>query len=188
MSAEDVKKKLFKTDSGKFELRSSYLEHYADYVSEKTGIPTERVGFPQWLPPQYTGNGDLHLVTPKTVAHGEGRTANLPHAISRYQPVVGGRKEMFLEIHPATAKSKGIRNGDLVKISNDLGSIVAHARLQAGMRPDTVVLPFGFGHWAQGRWARGRETGNPGEIIPNVSEPVSNLAGYFAVTVNVEPA
>lgn len=188
MSAEDVKKRLFKTDSGKFELRSSYLEHYADYVSDKTGISADKVGFPQWLPPRYSGDGDLHLVTPKTVAHGEGRTANIPHAITRYQPVVGGRKEMFLEIHPATAKSKNIRNGDVVKISNNVGSITARVRFQPGVRPDTVVLPFGFGHWAHGRWASSRETGNANEIIPNVSEPVSNLGCYYTVKVNVERA
>jgi anaerobic selenocysteine-containing dehydrogenase len=102
--------------------------------------------------------------------------------------VVGGRKELFLEIHPATAKSRDIRNGDLVKISNNLGSITARVRFQPGIRPDTVVLPFGFGHWAHGRWASSRETGNANEIIPNVSEPVSNLGCYYTVKVNVERA
>jgi anaerobic selenocysteine-containing dehydrogenase len=188
MSAEDVKKKLLKTPSGKFELRSSYLEHYADFISERLGIPKERVGFPQWIAPKYTGGGDLHFITPKTALHAEGRSANLPHAIATYQPNMGGRGELFLEIHPETARKRGIRSGDRVKISNDLGHIYAFARISPGCRPDTVVLPFGFGHWAHGRWASSRKTGNGNEIAPNVSEPVSGLEALYSVMVTVEKA
>ncbi|MBI3915973.1 MAG: molybdopterin-dependent oxidoreductase [Betaproteobacteria bacterium] len=188
MLPEDVKKKLFKTESGRFELKSSYLEHYADFVSARLGIPKERVGFPQWLAPKYTGGGDLHFITPKTAMHAEGRSGNSPHAIGTYQPNLGGRNELFLEIHPDTAAKRGIRSGDRVRISNQLGAIAARARIYPGCRPDTVVLPFGFGHWAHGRWATSRKTGNGDEIIPNVSEPVSGLAAYYTVTVNVEKA
>ncbi len=188
MEADKVKKLLFPTESGKFELKSSYLERYAEFVSGALGIPSSRVGFPQWLPPKYSGDGDLHFITPKTAMHAEGRSANIPTAVARYQPVTGGRDELFLEIHPDTAKRRGIRNGDTVKISNELGAITARARVYPAARPDTVVLPFGFGHWAHGRWASSRKTGNGCEILPNVSEPISNLACYYTAKVKVEKA
>jgi anaerobic selenocysteine-containing dehydrogenase len=188
MSDEEIKAKLFPTPSGKFELKSAYLEKYADFIAERLGVPKEKVGFPHWLPPKYTGGGDLHFITPKTPMHAEGRSANVPHAISLYQPVAGGRNELFLEIHPATAAKRGIGNGDRVKITSDLGSITARAHIYPATRPDTVVLPFGFGHWAHGRWASNRKTGNGCEVIPNVSEPVSNLAAYYTVMVKVEKA
>ena len=188
MSEALVKEKLFKTGSGKFELKSSYLEHYADFISAKAGVAKERVGFPQYIPPKYTGGGDLHFIATKTPVHGEGRTANVPVAISIYQPVAGGRNELFLEIHPETAKKRGIRNGDRVKISNDLGAIYARAHIFPAQRPDTVVMPYGFGHFAHGRWAKGRMNGNVNEILPNVSEPISNAALVHAVTVRVEKA
>ncbi len=188
MSAEEVKRKLLKTASGRFELKSSYLGRYAEFLSAQLGVAQERAGLPQWLPPKYTGGGDLHFITPKTALHGEGRTANIPGAISIYQPVAGGRNELFLEIHPDAAKQRGIRNGDRVRISNQLGAIHARAHLYPATRPDTVVLPFGFGHWAHGRWASTRSTGNGCEIIPNVSDPVSGLAAYYTVTVNVGKA
>lgn len=188
MSAEQVKDKLLKTESGKFELKSHYLEHYAEFVSAKAGVAMEKVGFPQYIPPKYTGGGDLHLIATKTPVHGEGRTANVPVAISIYQPVAGGRNELFLEIHPETAKKRGIRNGDRVKISNELGAIYARAHIFPAQRPDTVVLPYGFGHFAHGRWASSRKSGNVNEILPNVSEPVSNAALVHAVTVRVEKA
>jgi anaerobic selenocysteine-containing dehydrogenase len=188
MTPEDVKAKLLKTASGRFELKSSYLEKYADFVAERTGVTQEKVGFPQWVPPKYSGGGDLHLIATKTSVHGEGRTANIPAAISIYQPTAGGRNQLFLEIHPETAAKRGIRNGDRVKISNELGAIHARAHVYAACRPDTVVLPYGFGHFAQGRWAKGRMEGNVNEILPNVSEPISNAALVHTVTVKVEKA
>jgi len=189
MSPEDVKKKLLKTKSGKFEFKSHYFDKYADYVSSNLGIPVERLGYPQWIAPKYTGGGDLHFISAKTALHGEGRTANIPQAVSLYQPVAGGRNETFLEIHPDTAKQRGIRNGDRVKITSNLGSIYARAALYPASRPDTVVLPFGFGHFAHGRWASSRrDAGNTNEIIPNVSEAVSNGVAYYTVMVKVEKA
>ena len=103
MVAEDVKKKLFPTESGKFELKSSHLEKYADFVNAKLGVSKDTVGYPQWLAPRYSSEGDLFLVTPKTAMHAEGRSANMPQAIALYQPVSGGRNEMFLEMHPKAA-------------------------------------------------------------------------------------
>lgn len=185
MSAEEVKKKLFKTASGRFEIKSSYLEHYADYISEKVGIAKDRVGLPQWVAPRYTGGGDLHLVSPKTPMHAEGRSANIPQAVSIYQPVAGGRNETFLEMHPQTARSRGIHDGDLVRITSDVGSMTVRARIYPACRPDTVVLPFGFGHFAHGRWAKGRGV-NVSEIIPNVSDPISGLTSNYTVMVKVE--
>jgi anaerobic selenocysteine-containing dehydrogenase len=187
MSDADVKAKLIKTPSGKFEIKSSYLSKYPDFIVEKLGVPKEKVPFPQWVEPKHTGGGDLHFVSPKTPMHAEGRSANLPQAISIYQPVSGGRNEMFLEMHPAAAKARGIKNGDRVKISSDIGSIFSRIHITPAARPDTVVLPFGFGHWAQGRWAKSRGA-NVSEIIPNVSDPISGLTSNYTVKVRVEKA
>jgi hypothetical protein len=49
-------------------------------------------------------------------------------------------------------------------------------------------MPMEHGHWAQGRWARGRLPGHSGEITENVSDPISGLASYYAGKVTVERA
>lgn len=188
VSPEDVKKNLLKTESGKFELKSSYLEHYADFISEKLGIAAARAGFPQWIEPKYSGGGDLYFISPKTAMHAEGRSANLPHAVALYQPVGGGRNQTYLQIHPATAKARDIKDGARVRISTDTGSIETTARYYAALHPDIVVLPYGFGHWAMGRWASSRQSGNVSEILPNVSDPISGLAGFYTAKVKVERA
>lgn len=188
MTAEQVKEKLFKTPSGKFELKSQYLEHYAEFINKKLGVAIDRVGYPQYFPAKHTGGGDLHFVTPKVAMHAEGRSANIPTAIALMQPTMGGRKTVYLEIHPQTAEARGIKNGDKVRIKSSVGSIEAYCRYAGGCRPDTVVLPMEHGHWAQGRWARGRLPGHSGDVTANFSDPISGLAGYYTGKVSVERA
>ncbi len=188
MTPEEVKEKLLKTPSGKFEFKSASLEEHAAYISRKLGIPAERVGFPQWVVPHHPGGGDLHLVTPKVALHAEGRGANLPHVISLMQPTLGGNKTVYLEINPMTAQKRRIRNNEKVRIKSSVGTIEAYARYYHGVRPDTVVLPMEHGHWAMGRWARNRLPGHSGEVTVNVSDPISGLASYYTTTVTVEPA
>jgi anaerobic selenocysteine-containing dehydrogenase len=49
MAPEEVKAKLLKTESGRFELKASQLEEHADFIHEKLGVAKDRVGLPQWL-------------------------------------------------------------------------------------------------------------------------------------------
>lgn len=188
MTPEDVKAKLIKTPSGKFEFKSGRLEQHADYVQRELGIPAARAGLIQWVEPKHTGQGDLYFVTPKTPLHAEGRSGNIPHAIANQQPIVGGRNTVYLEIHPDTARARNIRNGDKVRIRSNLGTIEAYCRYMSAHRPDTLVMPMEHGHWAQGRWAQGRLPGHSGELTENVSDPISGLACYYTGKVTVERA
>ncbi|HRQ57172.1 MAG TPA: molybdopterin-dependent oxidoreductase [Azoarcus taiwanensis] len=188
MTPEDVKAKLIKTPSGKFEFKSGRLEQHADYVQRELGIPAARAGLIQWVEPKHTGQGDLYFVTPKTPLHAEGRSGNIPHAIANQQPIVGGRNTVYLEIHPDTARVRNIRNGDKVRIRSNLGTIEAYCRYMSAHRPDTLVMPMEHGHWAQGRWAQGRLPGHSGELTENVSDPISGLACYYTGKVTVERA
>lgn len=191
MKPEEVKEKLLRTKSGKFELKASYLEdeRYARYVSENTGIPIEKVGFPQYIAARHEGGGDLHFVSPKLALQAEGRSGNLPHASALMQPLQGGKQTVYLEIHPKTAADRGIRDGDRVRIKSSVGFIEVHARIFGGVRPDTVVLPMIHGHWGMGRWSKNRHvSGSTNEVTPNFSEPISGLACYHSAKVSVEKA
>ena len=188
MKPEEVKAKLLKTPSGKFEFKSGLLEANAEYINKKMGVAADRVGFPQWVEPRHSGAGDLYLVTPKTALHAEGRGGNIPHAIALAQPSLGGRNTVYLEINPETAKKRGIKNNELVRIKSPLGTIEAIARHTEGARPDTVVLPMEHGHWAGGRWAKKRLPGHAGDITANQSDAISGLASYYTGKVSVERA
>jgi len=189
MKPEEVKEKLLKTESGKFEIRSSYLEHKADWIAAKTGRDKNKLMFPIWEEPKYTGGGDLHFVTPKTALHAEGRGANIPTVIALFQPTVGGRgaKRALCEIHPSVANAKGIRDGDKIRIKSELGQIEAYAAVTELTRPDTLVLPFEYGHWAHGRWAKGAGS-HVNTVVVNQSDRVTGMANYYTAKVTVEKA
>lgn len=187
MTAAEVKEKLLKTPSGKFEFKSGYLEAKGDWVMAKTGRAADKYMFPHWEAPKYTGGGSLHLITPKMAMHAEGRSANLPVSISLYQPTTGGRKGTVVEVHPAVAAEKGIKTGDKVVLKSSVGSIEAIAKVTELVRPDVLVLPFGQGHWAHGRWAKGRGS-HVDSITPQQSDRVSGMANYYTGTVTIERA
>ncbi len=59
------------------------------------------------------------------------------------------QQEMFVEINPATANDRGIRNGEWVWVKTPSGArIKVHARITESVDRSTVFLPFHFsGHW-----------------------------------------
>ncbi|MBI5682618.1 MAG: molybdopterin-dependent oxidoreductase [Deltaproteobacteria bacterium] len=185
MSPNDVRQKLLKTPSGRFELKSRYLEGYDQYINKELGIPPEMAGYPQWVSPRYTGGGKLHLITPKMAFHAEGRGANIPWNIEFHQPYTAGGDKTHLEINPKTARRLGINNSDRIRVSSAMGSIDAVAKYYEGCQPDVLILPYENGHWAHGRWAKGREAGNSNEIVENLSDPISGTACGYSIKVNV---
>ena len=50
----------------------------------------------------------------------------------------------YVELHPELARRHGIADGDPVRLSTPRGSAELDARLDPGIRPDTVFAPF---HW-----------------------------------------
>lgn len=188
MSPDDVKQKLLKTSSGKFEFRSSAMEKSVDWIAAKTGRDKGKLMFPIWEEPKHPGGGDLYMVTPKVAMHAEGRGANVPMAIGLLQPTMGGRDKVYIEIHPKTAAAKGIRDGDRVRIKSSVGTIEGYCRHFEGCRPDTLVFPMEHGHWAQGRWARNRPPGHSGEVTVNQSDRVTGQCLYYTTKVSIERA
>jgi anaerobic selenocysteine-containing dehydrogenase len=178
---------LIKTDSGKFEFVSSYMEHKKDWILKATGRSPEKYNIPHYEEPKYTGGGDLHFVTPKTAMHAEGRTPNIPHAIALMQPAAGGKTQAVAEVHPSVAKAKGFKDGERIKIKSSMGEIIAIARVTELTRPDTVVLPFEHGHWAWGRWAEGRGA-HVDEILVQQSDRISGMQNFYTGKVTVERA
>ncbi|MGZ4272050.1 MAG: molybdopterin-containing oxidoreductase family protein [Solirubrobacteraceae bacterium] len=82
----------------------------------------------------------LALMTVKSAHHFLNSTyANLPRHLA-------GEGEPLLELHPDDAAARGIADGDVVRVSNARGEVVARARLGDVVRPGVVALPSGW--WA----------------------------------------
>jgi anaerobic selenocysteine-containing dehydrogenase len=128
------------------------------------------------------------MVTPKVAMHAEGRGGNIPLATSLLQPTMGGRDQVYIEMHPQAAAKRGIGDGERVRIKSSAGAIEGRVRLFEGVRPDTLVFPMEHGHWAQGRWAKNRGPGHSGEVTVNQSDRITGQCGYYTTKVTVEKA
>jgi biotin/methionine sulfoxide reductase len=90
-------------------------------------------------------------------------------------------------MHPDDAATRGISNGDVVKLFNERGACLAGAALTTAVRPGVVVM-------ATGAWYDPVEPGTPGSLDrhgnPNVLTPdrgTSRLAqGSSAQTTLIE--
>ena len=130
-------------------------------------------GHPAWLPPRFG----------PSAAHPLWLIANQPHDklhsqldFGAYSQSTKRRWREVCTLHPAAAAARGIAEGDIVRLFNDVGACLASARLSPDLREDVVQLPTGA--WYQPEVdAQGRPLcvhGNPNVLAPDVG--TSSLA------------
>lgn len=84
----------------------------------------------------------------------EGRSQNAPWYQEFKKMDIGDESwDDVLKINPVDAKKLGIKDGDTVKVTSTVGSIIIAAKLWEGVRPGTVTKCYGQGHWAYGKVA-----------------------------------
>lgn len=127
----DPEKNPLPTPSGKVQVSSARVAGfgYADCP-----------GHPAWLPPVDvpTEQTPLHLVANQPV----GRLhSQLDFGAYSQSLKLHGRE--VCTMHPDSAASRGIGDGDIVRLFNERGACLAAVRLFEGMRKDVVQLPTG---------------------------------------------
>src|SRR3954470_9956144 len=106
--------------------------------------------------PQFEGNGDfVFLPYPHGMLY-DGRGTNKPWLLENADPVTKITWHSWVEIHPETAGKLDVRDGEIVRVPSPHGSVEAPVFVYAGVRPDAVAMPLGFGHTEYGTYARGR--------------------------------
>lgn len=78
----------------------------------------------------------------------------------------------YVELHPELARRHGVGDGDPVRLSTPRGSTVLDARLDPGIRPDTVFVPF---HWS-----------GVNVLTSDVLDPTSRMPEFKTCPVAVE--
>lgn len=151
---------------------------------------------PHYESPLYYGDEKefpFAFIDYKSRLNREGRTANCSW-YQEFKAVDPGdeRWDDVIKINPADALKLKIKEGDTVRVSSPIGSIIVKARLWEGVRPGTVTKCFGQGHWAYGKIAakdyhkRLPRGGNNNEILPADYERLSGSSarhGYALVKV-----
>ncbi|OGP84048.1 MAG: hypothetical protein A2Y95_09005 [Deltaproteobacteria bacterium RBG_13_65_10] len=108
----------------------------------------------------------------------DGRGANRPWLQELPDPITKTVWSTPVEIHPETAGTNGIEMGDVIEITTAVGSLRGIAYVTPGIRKDTLAIPFGQGHTAYGRYAKGIGA-NAFEILPAVLDPASGVPAYL---------
>jgi thiosulfate reductase/polysulfide reductase chain A len=132
-----------------------------------------------WVPPKTQPEGDkLRLLHGHIAVHSNGYTQNVPELYARMP-------ENELWIHPAAAKSRGIKSGDYVEVANDLGRQRIKALVTEGIRPDCVWMAHGFGTESPNQHLAYKKGANDGVLYPILMTPVSAALGQGEATVTV---
>ncbi len=92
------------------------------------------------------------------------------------------RGQVPVEVNPEDAQARGIRDGDRVRITNDLGEVLCRARVHEGVRPGVLVLPKGL-------WAHNSENGSTSNALsPDTLTDIAGGACFNDARVEIEPA
>ncbi|MGR4869259.1 molybdopterin guanine dinucleotide-containing S/N-oxide reductase [Variovorax sp. LARHSF232] len=127
----DPRRNPLPTPSGKVQISSPTVAAF-DYA--------DCPGHPVWLPFKYA----------PTAEHPLWLVANQPHTKLHSQLDFGGHSQAskrrgreVCTMHPKAAAARGIAEGDIVRLYNEIGACLASAHLDAGMREDVIQLPTG---------------------------------------------
>jgi anaerobic selenocysteine-containing dehydrogenase len=168
----------FKTETKKFEFYSETLkkalQSHAD--KHKTTIDDvlqtcnyeargEKAFIPHYETPFRYGSlreYPYSFIDYKSKLNREGRSQNCTWYYEFKKVDIGDESwEDVLQINPSDAAGLGIRDGDTIKVTSVVASIVVKAKLSEGVRPGTVAKSYGQGHWAYGKVASDYKNARP---------------------------
>ncbi len=179
---------------------------YGAHEKKKLSTPSGRFEFDPALPVytpiphhQQLGDGDLHLATFQWNVHSYSQTANCKWLmeIVHDNPVW---------IHEETARKLGVREGDRVRVTSSVGSLVTPVFITQGIHPRVVALSDSLGRWNFGRVAQGKSfrsqdpetdhfwwgkkgTGvHPNPIIPIQQDPYGEGQGWMDTVIRIQKA
>jgi len=109
--------------------------------------------------------GDVPVIVYPHYALFDGRGADKPWLQELPHPVSKIMWQSWVEVHPETAKSWNVDNGDFLLVTTTYGTARVAAWVTPSIRPGVLAMPTGQGHVAGGRYAKGRE-GNAFDLLP----------------------
>jgi anaerobic selenocysteine-containing dehydrogenase len=160
---------------------SGGIPDQSKYTPSLTKIPVSQT--------KYQGDDSeypYHLYLYLSTLLSDGRGANLPWLQGSPDPMTTVSWQTLVEIHPLTAKSLGLRDGDIVQIVSLYGQITAPVYLYPAIRPDTIAIPLGQGHNDYGRYARQRGS-NPIQLLSGLSDASGTGFTWTNLRVKIQP-
>lgn len=179
--------------------KSGFMELYSPILAAK-GLP----GLPVYTPVpehQTLAEDELILTTFRVNVQTLSRTQNC-----RWLDEIDGDNPAW--INPESAASRGINDGDRIRMQTALGEVETVARVTENVVPGVVAVSSHGGRWEYGRYASGKKapfslaedkpeeehkwwhygTIHPNWIIDNIVEPVSGQQRWMDTVVRISKA
>ena len=118
--------------------------------------------------PGYAGSGDFYLLP---FAHNtlmDGRLAHIPWMQGVPDPITTVTWQTWVELNSSTASQMGLREGDIVSVTTDAGSISGVLYPNPALPPNVVAVPLGQGRKVGSDYATsgdGRESSNALDLL-----------------------
>ncbi len=157
------------TPSGKIELKSDALD--------RAGFD----GVPKWEEPPAPKSGEFYLLTGKGARQTQFATQN-NQMLHKYEDEPG------LWMNAKTAASKGLRNGDMVEVTSDIGNIFVKLISTEAIRPDCVYMQPGFGHLSKGLTTAFGLGSSDSDLHVTYTDPISGGQALSQTFVTVKKA
>ncbi len=178
--------------------KTGYFELYSALMKEKGFDP-----LPTWMPiPEHENMkpDELILATYKVAIHILSRSSHRKWLSEVYHDNPGW-------INPKTAATRGINDGDKIKVKSRVGEIITRARVTEKVIPGVIAISFHAGREESGRYGSGNKSPeahdndpdlqnkfwdtygvNSNRIIPNSSDPISGQLCCMDTVVTVTKA
>jgi thiosulfate reductase / polysulfide reductase chain A len=166
----DVNNLKWNTPSGKIEIASETLR--------KANFPA----VPTWEAPPTPSEGRFYLLTGKVAQHTQFATQNNAYL----NEVDYHTRELWL--HPSAAVKRGIKDGDSVKVTSEVGELTVKVWVTEGIRPDCVFLAPGYGHQSRGLKIANNKGASSSDVHVTYTDPVSGGQALTQTFVTVERA
>ncbi len=114
----------------------------------------------------------------------EGAGARLPWIQELPDPQTSIAYGSWVEVNPATADELDLKDGDLVEVSSQAGTVTAPVLRHQGVRPDVIAIPLGLGHQANGRYAQGRGV-NAASLLAAQRDEATGMLAWAATRVSL---
>ncbi len=123
-------------------------------MTKKMGLKWDIADYeplPNWKPcPAYSNPGDydLYAINFRVPTHTQSWTVQNPwlNEVAKLNPYA-----MKIWVNAATARKKGIADGDRIRVESQAGRVVGVAKVTECIHPEAVGLSSHFGGWAKGK-------------------------------------
>jgi anaerobic selenocysteine-containing dehydrogenase len=134
-------------------------------------------------------NGDssgYHFVPSARLGMWDGRHANIPWLQEAPDQISKVVWDSWAEIHPKTAQKLGIKQGSIINVETEHGTLRVQVVVIKSIHPDAIAIPMGQGHEEYGRYAKDRGV-NPMKLLNPVREEKTGELAMYATRVKVSP-